>query len=42
MAPIVIDGFEEAKVALDPDSTRYINDYVVGEYIREYQGTRAW
>lgn len=42
MAPIVINGFEGAKIELDPDSTRYINDYVVGEYIKEFQGTPTW
>lgn len=39
MAPIVINGFERAKVSLDPDSTRYVNDYVVSEYIKEFNGT---
>lgn len=42
MAPIVINGFEKAMVELDSDSTRYINNYVVGEYLREYQGTPTW
>jgi type I restriction enzyme R subunit len=38
MAPLVIDGFDGAKVELDPDSTRYINSYVVDEYVKEFQG----
>jgi type I restriction enzyme R subunit len=42
MAPIVINGFEGVKIELDSDSTRYVNDYVVGEYLREYQGTSIW
>jgi type I restriction enzyme R subunit len=42
MAPIVIDGFEQAKVELDPESTKFINDYVVSEYVREFKGIPVW
>ena len=42
MAPMVIDGFEKLHIKLEPESTRYINSYVVKEYINEFQGATTW
>ncbi len=42
MTPIVIAGFDKAKVMLEPESTRFINGYVVKEYINEFQGVHTW
>lgn len=42
MAPLVINGLEKMKVPLDPESTRYINGYVVKEYVNEFLGTPTW
>jgi len=36
MQPLVISGFEENKVKLDPQSAKYINGYVVKEYLNEF------
>jgi len=38
MSPLVINGFEKQKINLDPESIKYINGYVVNEYINEYNG----
>jgi type I restriction enzyme R subunit len=42
LMPMVIGGFNKAKVELDPETARYINTCVVQEYINEYQGVAAW
>jgi type I restriction enzyme R subunit len=42
MAPMVIDGFDKAKVKLEPDSAKFINNYVVREYVNEFQGVQTW
>lgn len=42
MAPIVIDSFDKMKIKLEPESTKYINSYVVKEYINEFQGVNPW
>jgi type I restriction enzyme R subunit len=34
----VIDAFDKIRVALDPDSARFINTLLVREYMNEYQG----
>lgn len=36
MSPMVISNFENHKIKLDPESTRFINGQVVHEYINEY------
>jgi len=38
MSPLVVKGFEKQKINLDPEATKYINGYVVNEYINEYNG----
>ena len=35
---MVIKSFEKTKIRLEPESARYINSYLVKEYINEYQG----
>jgi len=35
---LVIGAFDKIKVALDPDSAKFINSLLVREYINEYQG----
>lgn len=40
--PLVVNEFEKVKVGLDPDAARFINNCVVNEYMKEYQGARAW
>lgn len=43
LMPMVIDGFEKkARIELDAETARYINNCVVQEYIKEYQGVSAW
>ena len=42
MTPIVIDGFESKKVKLDAESAKFINNYVVKEYVNEYRGGHLW
>ena len=42
LMPIVIDGFNKAKIELEPESARFINTCVAKEYINEYQGVSAW
>jgi len=39
---MVIESFEKIKVALEPESARYINACLVKEYTSEYQGTQQW
>jgi hypothetical protein len=34
----VIEAFDKIKVALDPESARFINGLLVKEYMNEYQG----
>ena len=36
MQPLVITGFEENEIKLDPQSAKYINGYVVKEYLNEF------
>jgi len=38
MSPLVINGFENHKINLDPEAAKYINGYVVNEYVNEYNG----
>jgi type I restriction enzyme R subunit len=38
MSPIVMTGFENHKINLDPEAATYINKYVVDEYVNEYNG----
>lgn len=38
MSPIVMNGFENRKINLDPEVAKYINGYVVNEYVNEYNG----
>jgi type I restriction enzyme R subunit len=38
MMPFVIGGFSKAKIDLDPDAARFINNCVAKEYMNEYQG----
>lgn len=38
MSPLVVNGFEKQKINLDPEAIKYINGYVVNEYINEYNG----
>ena len=42
MQPLVIAGFEENKVKLDPQSAKYINRYVVKEYINEFNNNPVY
>jgi type I restriction enzyme R subunit len=39
---MVIESFEKIKVALEPESARYINACLVKEYTSEYQGIQQW
>ena len=36
MSPLIIEGFEKRKIKLDPETAKYINGYLVREYINEY------
>jgi len=38
MSPIVMNGFENRNINLDPEAANYINGYVVNEYVNEYNG----
>jgi len=38
MSPLVMNGFENHKINLDPEAAKYINGYVVNEYVNEYNG----
>lgn len=38
MSPLVLNGFENHKMNLDPEAAKYINGYVVNEYVNEYNG----
>jgi type I restriction enzyme R subunit len=38
MMKMVIENFEKAKITLDPDSAKYINNLITKEYINEYHG----
>jgi len=38
MSPLVMNGFENHKINLDPEAAKYINGYVVDEYVNEYNG----
>lgn len=39
---MVIGSFGKNKIELDPESARYINTFLVKEYMNEYQGNRTW
>lgn len=39
---MVIGSFGKNKIELDPESAKYINTFLVKEYMYEYQGNRAW
>ena len=41
MQPLVITGFEDNKIKLDPQSAKYINGYVVKEYVNEFNNNLA-
>ncbi len=38
MSPLVLNGFENHQMNLDPEAAKYINGYVVNEYVNEYNG----
>ncbi len=38
MQAVVYDEFEKAKIDLDPDTSRFINNWIIKEYINEYKG----
>lgn len=42
MMQMVLGSFGKNKIALDPESARYINTCLVKEYMNEFQGQRAW
>lgn len=42
MLKMVVENFEKTKVKLTPDSAHFVNGLIVKEYMREYQGVRAW
>jgi len=35
----VVEAFDKIKVTLDPASAKFINNLLVREYTKEYQGT---
>jgi type I restriction enzyme, R subunit len=39
---MVIGSFGKSNIELDPESAKYINTFLVKEYMNEYQGNRAW
>jgi len=39
MIRLVIENFEKSKLNLEPESAKYINSYLVRQYLNEYQGT---
>ncbi len=41
LMPLVIDGFNKAKIDLDPESVRFINKCLADEYLNEYHGVCA-
>ena len=42
MMQMVINSFDKNKIDLESDSAKYINGFLVKEYINEYQGTHTW
>ncbi|MEA1963115.1 MAG: DEAD/DEAH box helicase family protein [Patescibacteria group bacterium] len=42
MQPLVITGFEENEIKLDPQSAKYINGYVVKEYLNEFNNNLVY
>jgi len=42
MIQMVMGSFGKTKIALDPESAKYINGCLVKEYMNEYQGARTW
>ncbi|MDO8713313.1 MAG: type I restriction endonuclease [Polynucleobacter sp.] len=41
MRSFVIDGFDHIRLPLKPASAEYVNNYIVKQYMTEYQGHRA-
>ena len=41
LSPMVIGSFGNVKIALEPDSAKFINTCVANEYMNEYQGVSA-
>lgn len=39
---IVIQGFKQTSIKLDPDSARFVNKAVVKEYLNEFSGKTQW
>lgn len=42
MTQTVINGFDTTKVHLEPESAKYISNYLTKEYISEYLGKHIW
>ncbi len=42
MTQTVINGFDTTKVHLEPESAKYISNYLTKEYIGEYLGKHIW
>ncbi len=42
MTKTVIDGFETTKIDLEPESAKYISNYLTKEYISEFLGKHIW
>ena len=42
MQPLVIMGFEDNKINLDPQSAKYINGYMVKEYLNEFNNNLVY
>jgi type I restriction enzyme R subunit len=42
MTQTVINGFDATKVHLEPESAKYISNYLTKEYISEYLGKHIW
>ncbi len=42
MLQMVIGNFQNANIALEPESAKYINGCVVKEYMNEFQGIYTW
>lgn len=42
MTQTVINGFDSTKVNLEPESAKYISNYLTKEYISEYLGKHIW
>lgn len=42
LMPMVIGGFQKAKIDLDAETAYYINSCVTQEYLNEYRGVTTW